>query len=562
VGIASDFILIIVAGLVGGLIARALRLPLLVGYVAAGVFIGPNTAGPMVVQVHDIELLAEVGVALLLFSLGLELSFQDLKPVRRIALIGGPIQILFTAAAYALLAASAFGMPTNEAIWFGAMVSVSSTVIVLKTLSATHMTSTLASRVMIGLLVVQDLAVVPMLVVLPQLGDVQHLPVNLARAIGLAVALLAALVLLGTKILPMFLRIVLNWGSRELFLIAVVVIAVGVGYITYSVGLSFALGAFVAGLVLSESEFSHQALSDVVPIRDVFGLVFFVTVGMLLSPAYVSSHIGQIVTVVALVFVGKSLIFGLLARAFGYVNMAPWIVGLGLSQIGEFSFVLARYGITSGFLSEGTYDLALSSTVITMAMSPLVSGLAPRLGRRWRGTFRAKAMKGVPLPELRLGSHVIVAGYGRSGRAIARVLSCAGIPFVIVELNHAVWAGLAAEGYSGIWGDITGEQILTAARIESAKTLLLALPDQSAILLAARRAKQLNPSITTIARSSGRSQIDKLSDAGVDSVIQPEFEGGVEMVRQVLVQYGGEAGAAELTSDIRREFYLHLSEGR
>ena len=185
-GIASDFVLIVVAGLLGGLLARALRAPLLVGYVAAGVLVGPYTAGPTVVQVHDIEQLADIGVALLLFSLGLELSFRDLQPVRRIALIGGPLQIVLTTAAAAVGCVQALGMPVTEAIWFGAMISLSSTVVVLKTLSAAGVTSTLASRVMIGLLVVQDLAVVPMLVILPQLGDLDHLPMKLARAIAVA----------------------------------------------------------------------------------------------------------------------------------------------------------------------------------------------------------------------------------------------------------------------------------------------------------------------------------------------------------------------------------------
>ncbi len=261
-----------------------LRVPLLVGYVAAGVLVGPYTAGPTVVQVHDIEQLADIGVALLLFSLGLEMSFRDLQPVRRIALIGGPLQIVLTTALAAVAGVKALGMPVTEAIWFGAMISLSSTVVVLKTLSAAGVTSTLASRVMIGLLVVQDLAVVPMLVILPQIGNLDDLPMKLARSIGIATVFLAAVVILGTRLLPPLLRRVLALGSRELFLVSVVAIGVGVGYATQSIGLSFALGAFVAGLILGESEFSHQALSDVVPVRDIFGLLFFVTVGMLLDP--------------------------------------------------------------------------------------------------------------------------------------------------------------------------------------------------------------------------------------------------------------------------------------
>jgi CPA2 family monovalent cation:H+ antiporter-2 len=309
----------------------------------------------------------------------------------------------------------------REAIWLGAMISVSSTAVVLKTLSAANVTHTLASRIMIGLLVIQDLAVVPMLVILPQLGAADHLLGSLAKAIGIATALLAAIAILGTWLLPKLLRLVLAWDSRELFLVSVVAIAVGVGYAAHLVGLSFALGAFVAGLVLSESEFSHQALSDVVPIRDIFGVLFFVSVGMLLDPAYAFSHAGQIAAVVLLTFLGKSVILGGLARAFGYVNMAPWIVGLGLSQIGEFSFVLARTGVASGILSKPTYDLALTCTVITMALSPLVARAALPLGRTWRSWRKpATAPERVELPEDSLHGHVIVAADRVPARRQAR----------------------------------------------------------------------------------------------------------------------------------------------
>jgi K+:H+ antiporter len=382
-GIASDFVLIVVAGLVGGLLARLLRLPLLVGYVAAGVVIGPHTAGPTVVQIRDIELLAEIGVALLLFSLGLEISFRDLKPVRRIALIGGPIQIILTAGGGALAGIKFLGLPVTDSLWLGAMISLSSTMVVLKTMAESGTTSTLASRVMIGLLVVQDLAVIPMLIVLPQLSNFSGALPRLAGAAGIAAVVLAAMVVIGRWLLPMLLASVVALGSRELFLVAVVASGVGVGYAAHAAGLSFALGAFVAGIVLSESEFSHQALSEVIPLRDIFGLLFFVTVGMLFDPRFVREHAGQVLLVTLLIIVGKALILGLLARSFGYAHTAPWIIGLGLSQIGEFSFVLARSGFSAGILSQTAYSLALTCTILTMAVSPLVASAALPLGRRW-----------------------------------------------------------------------------------------------------------------------------------------------------------------------------------
>jgi CPA2 family monovalent cation:H+ antiporter-2 len=242
-GIAADFVLIIVAGLAGAIVARALGLPLLVGYVAAGVVVGPHTAGPTVAQIDDIELLAEIGVALLLFALGLEVSFRDLRVVRRVALIGGPIQIGLTAWFGGWVARVALDMPVTDAIWFGAMVSLSSTMVVLKTLSAAGTMSTVASRVMIGVLVVQDLAVVPMLIVLPHVGDAGAALPRLLQASLIAATFLLAMLLVGTKLLPALLRRVAAWGSRELFLVAVVAAGVGIGALAFQVGLSFAIGA-------------------------------------------------------------------------------------------------------------------------------------------------------------------------------------------------------------------------------------------------------------------------------------------------------------------------------
>ncbi len=556
-GIASDFVLIIVAGLLGGLLARALRLPLLVGYVTAGVLVGPYTAGPTVVQIHDIELLAEIGVALLLFSLGLEISPRDLVPVRGIALIAGPVQIVVTCAAGAAAGSLLLGIPTREAIWLGAMISLSSTMIVLKTLSSGGLSSTLASRVMIGLLVVQDLAVIPMLIILPQLGDLDNVLPKLARATGIAVLFLSTLVILGTRLLPRLLKWILAWGSRELFLVSVVAIGVGVGFATFAAGLSFALGAFVAGMVLSGSEFSHQALSDVVPLRDIFGLIFFVTVGMLFDPGFVAAHLKEIASFVLLIFLGKSLITGGLTRAFGYGNMAPWIVGAGLSQIGEFSFVLARNGLGAGLLSKPTYDFALTCTVLTMALSPLVSGTALPLGRAWqRWRKPTGSVKTVELPHDEPRGHVVIAGYGRTGRAVARALQAAEIPIVVAEWDHSAFNDANAKGFHSIWGDVAQDEILHAAHVENARVVVLTVADQGTIRLSAQRARAMNPSLVLIARAVRQRDVAELRALGVNATVQPEFEGGIEMVRLALVSIGfDEAKTSGLIAGVRSDLY-------
>jgi monovalent cation:H+ antiporter-2, CPA2 family len=537
-GIAADFVLIVLAGLAGGLVARALKLPLLVGYVIAGVVVGPHTVGPTVGDVHEIELLAEIGVALLLFSLGLEISLRNLQPVRKIALVGGPLQIVLTCAAGAFAAHKALDIPVKESIWLGAMISLSSTIVVLKTLSSAGVTSTLASRVMIGLLVIQDLAVIPILVVLPQLGAPEGIGAKLIRSVGIATALLLAVVMLGTRVLPWLLTKILSWGSRELFLVSVVATGVGVGFATFSAGLSFALGAFIAGMVLSESELSHQALSDVVPLRDIFGLLFFVTVGMLFDPAFLLTHIGLIVISVFLIVLGKALIAGGIARAFGYVNMAPWIIGMGLSQIGEFSFVLARTGLNTGLLSKQAYDLALTCTVLTMATSPMVSSAALPLGRLWRRWRKQdQAVMSIQISNTALVDHVVVAGYGRNGRAVTRVLRAANIPLVLAEWDHAAFSDASAHGIEAVWGDIGQDVILHATGIRNARMIILTVPEHSTIRLAANRARAINSKIVVIARAVLERNVPELRAAGVDRIVQPEFEGGIEMVRQALVAW-------------------------
>ncbi|MEZ5402761.1 MAG: cation:proton antiporter [Bryobacteraceae bacterium] len=558
-GLATDFILIVVAGLVGGVLAQALRAPLLVGYVAAGIFVGPYTSGPTVAQIHDIETLAEIGVALLLFSIGLEVSFRDLRAVRRVALTGGPIQILATIAAAGAGAVYLLGSNQAEAVWFGAMISVSSTMVVLKVLAAGGVTSTLASRVMIGLLLVQDLAVIPMLIILPRLGSGGEVGMGVGGALAAAAGLLAAVFFAGTRLLPPVFRRILTWGSRELFLVAVVATGVGLGAAMHAAGISFALGAFMAGLILSESEFSHQALSDVIPLRDIFGLLFFVTVGMLFDPAFAMGNAGRILAVVATIMAGKALLFGLLARAFGYRYMAPWVIGLGLCQIGEFSFVLARTGLSGGFVSKPMYDLALAATVITMAVSPMVSTLALPMGRAWQRRFGGgPTPPGAQPPPMDPQGHVVVAGYGRTGRAAARALRQANVPLLVVEYGYSLTADLRDDGFEGIWGDISRDEILQAARIGKAKMLLLTMPDRNTVDVAIDRSRRMNAEIVVVARSSNVQYVQHLRSLGVTAV-QPEFEGGLEIVRLGLLRCGrGEDEVRGILRELRREIYREV----
>ncbi|RPH41605.1 MAG: portal protein, partial [Desulfobulbaceae bacterium] len=363
-GIAADIAIIIVAALIGGLIAQRFRQPLILGYILAGIVVGPYTGGVTVTEIHDIELLAEIGVALLLFALGLEFSFRDLQPVRNVALIGTPIQMILTII-FGFAIGRWFGYDQIASLWIGSIMSLSSTMVILKTLMAKGLMGTLSSRVMIGMLIVQDLAVIPLMIILPQLSNPQAGIPLVAWAALKAAVFIALMVVVGTRVIPRLLRHIAAWDSRELFLLSVTAIGLGVGYVTYLFGLSFAFGAFVAGMVLSESEYSHQALSDIIPLRDIFGLLFFVSVGMLLDPSFLFLHIREIILLVLLIIIGKGLIFASLVKVFGYGNVIPLAVGLGLFQIGEFSFVLARVGLSSQSISNDLYSLMLNTAIFT-----------------------------------------------------------------------------------------------------------------------------------------------------------------------------------------------------
>ncbi|MGH8246265.1 MAG: cation:proton antiporter, partial [Gammaproteobacteria bacterium] len=368
-GIAADIAIIVVAALAGGFVALRLRQPLILGYIVAGVAVGPYTGGITVSGVHNIELLAEIGVALLLFALGLEFSFGKLTRVRRIAFWGTPIQVVLSIfLGYGI--GRWLGWGPLESLWLGALISLSSTMVILKTLAAQGALGGLASRVMIGMLIVQDLMVVPMIIILPELGEPDLGLAALGAATLRSALFLVAMVYGGTRFIPALLKRIARWKSRELFIISIVAIGLGVGYASYLFGLSFAFGAFVAGMVLSESEYSHQALSDIIPLRDVFGMIFFVSIGMLLDVRFVAQNYRSILMVVVPVTVGKAVICGVLARAFGYRGISPVVVGLGMFQIGEFAFVVGRVGIVRGAITAEMFSLVLATAVVTMIMTP------------------------------------------------------------------------------------------------------------------------------------------------------------------------------------------------
>jgi len=554
-GIATDIIIIVVAALVGGIVAQRFGQPLILGYILAGIAVGPYTGGVTVSNVHEIERLAEIGVALLLFALGLEFSLKELRPVRSVALIGTPLQMLLTIA-YGVALGRLMGWNLTSCLWLGAIISLSSTMVILKTLMNQGWLGTLSSRVMIGMLIVQDLAVVPLIIILPLLNNPSAGLWTLGGAVLKAAGFLIAMILLGSRLLPLLMAQIARWKSRELFMLAVTAIGLGVGYATYRVGLSFAFGAFVAGMVLSESDFGHQALSDIVPVRDLFGLLFFASVGMLLDPSFLLDNLGTVVLLVLAVGIGKGCIFSLLVKLFGYGNVVPLAVGLGLFQVGEFSFVLARVGVSTRSIGAEIYSLLLTTAIVTMVLTPLISGQTARLYALKKRWFRHEPLTTINLPSDGLARHVVIAGGGRVGLQVARLLQGLKLPFVIIELDPRRVDQAKAADMPVVFGDAERETVLEAAQVAQASLLLITVPGIVVTRSIIQQARRLNDRLEVVARASGSEHVETLRTLGVYEVVQPELEAGIEMTRQALLHLQVAPAVIQCYSDaVRRDLH-------
>ena len=533
-GIATDIIILVLTSFFCGLVMQRLHQPLILGYIAAGVILGPYTGGMTISEIHDIELLAEIGVALLLFGLGLEFSLKDLKPVKYIALIGTPLQMILTIC-FGFLIGMAFGWEWKSALWFGSLISLSSTMVILKTLMNQGWLGTLSSKVMIGMLIVQDLAVVPLMIILPQLNH----PATGLGILGLAFvkagAFLVSMFFIGTRLLPYLLRTIARLGSRELFILAITAIGLGVGYVTYMVGLSFAFGAFIAGMVLSESDYGHQALSDIIPLRDLFGLLFFASVGMLLDPRFLISHFPLIMLLVIVVSLGKGCIFAAISWLFRYRNVIPLAVGLGLFQVGEFSFVLARIGVSTESISSEFYNMFLTMAVVSMVLTPFISSQTSRLYSLKKRWIRHEPLESFNFPENRLRHHVVIAGCGRMGFQVAKVLQRLSIPFVVVELDQLRVERAKSANFPVIYGDGGQEVVQEALNMGEAALLVVTIPGIVVARSIISHAKKANSRLKVVARISDPEFFGVFKELEVVDLIYPEFEAGLEMTRQVLL---------------------------
>ena len=561
-GLLLDLGVALVVALVAGGIALLLRQPIIMGYLVAGMLVGPFALG-LVREVGQVRTLAEIGVAFLMFTLGVEFSFSHLRRVGAVALLGGAAQIVLTVLAGAAVGL-AIGLDAVQSVFFGSLISLSSTMVVLKILADRAELDTLHGKIMTGILIVQDLSVVPMMVILPTLGAPgRDLMVDgLIVAASKAAVALAVVLLLGTRLFPRLLFRVAATRSRELFLLTVVSLVLATALGAAAFGLSIAFGAFIAGLVISESYFSHEILDELRPLRDVFAILFFVSIGMLVSPAFIMDNLGVILAMVAAIVAIKFVLCASITAAFRYSGEIAILVGLGLVQIGEFSFVLAQQGIARGVLTEYVYSLTLAGALLTILFTPAIMGLAPGLitllGRV--PALSDRFIYGVEREGERIGSaltqHVVICGYGRVGRTLARVLSNRKFKYFVIDYDPYVVDHLRRQNIPCAYGDAAHRKVLAQANLPKARVLAVTVPDPITAELITRNALNINPQLDVIVRVHQQEGMELARAAGATEIVQPEFEASLQIVRHTLRRYGLSAPEIQsLLSHLREEHY-------
>ncbi len=554
-------IALIAAGLglamVFGFLATKLRIPALVGYLLAGVVIGPATPG-FVADAGLAQQLAEIGVMLLMFGVGMHFSIDDLLAVRRIAVPGAVAQIAVATALAAAVALS-WGWSLGAGLVFGLALSVASTVVLLRALEERGLLDTVNGRIAVGWLVVEDLAMVLALVLLPPLAgwlggktpaaSDGNLLLTLGITLGKVAAFVALMLIVGKRFFPWLLAQVARTGSRELFTLCVIAAAVSIAFGSAELfGVSFALGAFFAGVVLAGSDLSHRAAEETLPLRDAFAVLFFVSVGMLFDPAIVLRAPFQVLAVVGIIVIGKSLAAFAIVLAFRYPLNTALTVSASLAQIGEFSFILAGLGVALGLLPVEGQNLVLAGALLSIALNPLVFRAiepAQAWARRRSKLAQIVERSDDPLAELpttvdeaRLNGHVVLVGYGRVGRRIGEALAEKGVAVVVVEENREIVEALRAASIPAVSGDAAEPAVLIQAHIARAGMLVMAVPEAFRAQRMAAIARQLNAKIETVARSHNDDETALLEGDGIGKVFMGEHELALGMTRHILARAG------------------------
>ncbi|PSN15273.1 sodium:calcium exchanger [filamentous cyanobacterium CCT1] len=540
-----EMVTVLGAATVSGFVASRLKQPVLLGYLLGGMLIGPAGLGLITLE-GDIEVLADIGVALLLFALGIEFSLKDLLRMRAIALGGGSLQILLTillGGGLAYLTGWVDTIPT--AVFLGAVLSLSSTAVVLKSLIERNAVQTNHGQIMLAILIAQDLGVGLMLAILPALTEpADVIGTALVAAVLKALLFLGGAILVGRWVIPLAVRWLARSGSQELFLLGILVLCLGIALITSALGLGIEMGAFVAGLMISNVEYADHALDRMLPMRDVFATLFFASIGILIDPAFLLANGWVLLGLVAIAMVGKAIIATGVVALFGYSLKTALTVGLGINQIGEFSFVLAGVAQQEGLFSPQLYGLTVGTTAATLLITPFLLRATPHLLTAleqvpWLTQFfqlsRSPRLYG---QEADLAGHVVVVGCGRVGHTLVRMLYFQGYKILVIDNNEAVLQSLRDRGIPYLFGDASSPLVLEKARLPQAKAMAIALPDPMATRLTLNRALSLAPDLDITVRAHGNAEIDTLYQLGAQEVVQPEFEASLEMGAHLLLNLG------------------------
>jgi len=530
-GLFRDLAYVFLAAVVGGALARYARQPLILGYVLGGLLISPLTPGPSVADIHTFERFAEIGVILLMFSLGIEFSLKDLAGVKWIAILGGPLGILMIIGLAMAVGAQAGWSPTRSAV-VGMVVSVASTMVLARLLLDRGEIHSRHGRILIGISLVEDLIVVVLIILIPALGALQDRIVAIARALVTAAVILIPFFYLTRRILPPLLARVARTRSDELFLLVALAIGLGAAALTQAAGLSLALGAFLAGLLINESDYAHEMLARLLSLRDAFVALFFVTVGVLIDPRVISTNLGLLMVLVGIIVIGNWAIWTIVALIFRQPLSTALLVGVGLTQIGEFSFVLVQVARQAGHVGLDVYNATLAASLVTILLNAVLVRVVP--GWIGPGRLDESTLTWGLRSAGALEGHVVLCGFGRVGSAIGEALETFGIPYVAIETDPDIVKSLRARNVPAVFGDSAQRVILAAAQTDRAALVILAIPESDRARLAVGRIRVLNPDAPILARVLDSEWRARLMEAGAAEVIQPEEEAASTLIRHAL----------------------------
>ena len=552
-GILVTLAIALIAATVGAFVAVRLGQSPILGYVVAGLIIGPYTAGP-VAEPETVGALADVGLVFLLFAIGLQLSFGELLRVRRVALLGGSLQVA-AMVAVGYLVGVMLGFGELESLFFGAFISQSSSAVMAKILTERAELDTAHGHVALGWATLQDLSTIVLVVLLGALSLGGDLATDIGLALGKAALFMAILLPFGLRVLPWLFERVVLLRSRELFILTVVAVALGTAYVSELFGLSLALGAFLAGLLVSESDISHHVLGELAPVRDIFAALFFVSVGMFVDPGFVIASLGLLILAVLLIVPLKGALIAGLSFALGIPARSAVLAGVLLAQAGEFSFLLARQGVEAGVIGDEMFSLMLAGAAVSIVVAPsamrATPGILRRLDQRYAGHGAVEIQAAtLDSPARR---HALICGYGRVGRLVGAALERRGFPYSVIEVDPRVCRELRARGVPVIQGSAENQRNLSRADLAHAQVVIVTLPDSLAVQQVVHFVRHSHPRVPIVARARTSAQRDALEREGVGEIVVAEAEVALEMARYTLGRLGVSGAETQaIISGLRR----------